>query len=464
MRVLLIMTDAHMHTLRIGSWRRSMREAPLTLTTLAALTPPDMQVAYTLVDESIDPVPLDAEVDLVGISALTGTAPRAYELAAHFRRRGVPVVLGGAHVTILPEEAAGHADSIVVGRGEGVWQQVLRDAQAGRLQPRYDELPLREGMLEGVPIPRRDLQRWSGYMMPNTVHATRGCTHTCDFCSVGSIFPGYFKRPIGDVVADVKSIRSKLFTFNDVSLLDDRPYAMELLAALVPLKKRWGGLATTTITQDPELMAMLQRAGCAYLLLGFETIEQQGLNKIYKGFNRAQDYATVMEVMHAHGISVQGTFVFGMDHDDPDVFARTVELVNELKVDIPRYSIYTPYPGTRLFNRLYNEGRILSFNWDDYDTMHVVIQPQKLTVDELYAGFKWAYRETFKLQHIVRRTRGLNLSFPINFVGNMAYQIFVHRLYHDERFARPYSEHQPPFDPGRFAKLAGCKVRAPQGA
>lgn len=460
MKVLLIMADAHMHKLVVGPFKRSMREAPLSMTTLAALTPPDLDVQYKLVDESVDRIPLDYPADLVAISAITGTSLRAYELAKHFRRRGIPVVLGGAHVTILPEEAEEHADAIVIGRAEGVWPQVLRDFQAGAMKKVYRELPIEGEWLEGVPPARRDLQRRSGYMMPNTLHATRGCKHACDFCAVGAVWPKYLKRPIPDIIADIQSTKGKYFVFNDVSLLDDREYSKELLNALIPLKRRWGGLATTTVTDDPELMDLLQKSGCAYLLLGFETVQQQGLNKIYKGFNQSNDYKRVMDVMHEHGISVQGCFVLGLDQDDSTIFEKTVQLVNDLKIDIPRYSLYTPYPGTRLFNRLYQEKRILSFNWNDYDTMHVVIQPAQMTPEQLYDGFKWAYKETFKLKHAFKRTRGLNLSFPINLVGNLAYKIFVHRLYHEERFSRPYSIEQPPFDFNRFAKLRACQEEA----
>ncbi|HEY9766313.1 MAG TPA: radical SAM protein, partial [Chroococcales cyanobacterium] len=372
-----------------------------------------------------------------------------------------PVVLGGVHVTILPEEAAEHADSLVIGRAEGVWPQLLRDFKEGKLRKVYQELEIEGDWLLNVPVARRDLQRHSGYMMPNTLHATRGCKHSCDFCTVAAVWPKYLKRPVADVIEDIKSIKSKYFVFNDVSLLDDVEYSKELLSNIIPLKKRWGGLATTTVTENLELMELLRKSGCAYLLLGFETIEQKNLNKIYKGFNRSTDYRKVMEVMHEYGISVQGCFVLGLDQDDQTTFARTVELVNDLKIDIPRYSLYTPYPGTRLFQRLHAEKRILSFNWNDYDTMHVVIRPTLMTPEELYDGFKWTYRETFKMKHIAKRTRALDLSFPINFIGNLAYQIFVHRLYHEPRFALPHSLEQPDFDPSKFAKLnveeASCR-------
>ncbi len=437
MKILLIMADAHMHKLRFGSYVRSMREAPLSISTLAAMTPDLPEVEYRLIDESVDPVPLDAEADLVGISVLTGTARRAYALADHFRRRGIPVVLGGAHVTLLPDEARQFADSIVVGMAEKTWPLLVRDALAGRLQPEYLEPPSRDPYCPGIPTPRWDLMRRSGYNMPLTIHATRGCVHSCDFCSVPPIWRRFQRRPIAEVIRDIRALPGRRFALNDVSPFDDLDYAKELLRAMIPLRKTWGGLATTTITRDAELMDLLRRSGCRFLLLGFESVSQQSLNRIAKGFNKEDDYAEVMRVMHGHGIIVQGCFVFGFDEDDRDVFADTVERVNALRVDIPRYSFYTPYPGTRLFERLEGEGRILSYDWADYDTMHVVFRPLKMSAAELYEGFRWAYRETFRLRSILHRTLAGGLNFPISFVGNLTYRIFVRRLYANKGFEMP---------------------------
>jgi radical SAM superfamily enzyme YgiQ (UPF0313 family) len=438
-RVLLILPDGHIHKIRIGAFVRSMREAPLTLTTLAALAPKDSDIDFRLVDESIDTVPLDDQADLVGISVLTGTAHRAYALAKHFRLRGIPVVLGGVHVTVIPEEAAHHADSIVVGPAEKTWPRLLRDLSRGELDKVYKDDGLPNEWLTNIPTPRRDLQRASGYMMSNTVMATRGCQHGCEFCTVPEVWPGYTKRPIGDVIQDIQSMSGRLLTFNDVSLVDDVDYAKELFKAMIPLKRRWGGLATVRVADDPELLDVMARSGCRYLLIGFESISQPALGQIHKGFNREEEYKSLMVALHGYGISVQGTFMFGFDNEDASIFEATVQRVIDLKVDIPRYSVLTPYPGTGLYKRLLAEKRLLSCNWDDYDTMHVVFEPAKMSPDELYRGFKWAYRETFKIPHIVRRTFSLGFAGPISFVGNLTYKRFVRRLYNDERYAKPFS-------------------------
>ena len=441
MRILLVMHDAHMHKLRVGPFIRSMREAPLTLTTLAGLTPPDIEIK--LVDGSIDSVPLDYQADLVGISVITGCARPAYALAKHFRQRGIPVVLGGVHVTILPGEAMLHADAIVIGRGEDAWPSLIEDFRHGRMKKVYREEPLNGHMLENVPLPRKDLQRRSGYMLPDSIQATRGCKRACDFCSVSAVWPRYLKRPVGDVVRDIQAMPGRNLAFNDVSLIDDPEYATELFTAMIPLRKRWGGLVTADSLQNTELLDLMVRSGCVYLLIGFESGDENTLRGIRKSFNKTVKYRELIASLQKRGITIQGCFVFGFDHDDASVFESTVQLVQNLGVDIPRYSLYTPYPGTQLFQRMQAENRILSYNWDDYDTMHVVIKPTQMTPEELYDGFKWAYKETFRMRRVIKRVSHLDVRCAINFVGNLCYRIFVKRLNSEQRYATPYAINDP---------------------
>lgn len=435
MRILLIMPDARMHKLRLGGRVWSMREAPLTLTTLAALTDGEPDLDYQLVDGSVEDVPLEAQPDLVGISVITGNAPRAYALADHFRQRGIPVVLGGVHVTLLPAEAAAHADAIVLGMAETTWREVVRDARVGALQRIYQAPPPADALLH-VPQPRRDLQT-GRYAMPATAQATRGCNHRCEFCVVPSIWQKFYTRPVADVVRDIRAMPGKRFAFNDVSLLENREYALELFTALVPLRKEWGGLCTVDIGRDPEMLDLLARSGCRYLLIGFESLSAKGLVSIRKGFNNVDEYRKAVVALHDHGISVQACFVLGLDTDTTEVFAETVEWVNQARIDIPRYSLYTAFPGTPLFRKLEAQGRILSYNWDDYDTMHVTVKPLLMSPGELHEGFRRTYRETFRTGSILRRMRGCSVNTLINLVGNAAYRRFVHRLYHEERFAQP---------------------------
>lgn len=427
MKLLLLMPNAHIHRLKLGPISISFREAPLTLTTLAALTPNDSGMAITLIDESIQTVPKHEAFDLVAISCLTGTALRAYAWAAHFRQTGATVVLGGIHVTLCPDEAGQHADCIMTGFAETTWPQMIRDFLNGALKPRYDG---GRGDVALLPAPRRDLQKRFGYAMPGTATATRGCGCDCAFCSIPAADYGWQTRPIPDVVADIRRIPSRRFTFNDVNLLQDRRYAMELLEALRPLDKYWGGLATVGTALDPELLAALQRSGCQYLLCGFESLSTASLNCIGKGFNPLDRYAACMEAFHAHGIAIQGCFVFGFDEDRKEVFSQTVDWVNELQVDIPRYAVSTPYPGTKLYHALESEGRLLHRNWAHYDTQHVVFQPRHMTPQELDEGFRQAYRQTFQLKNIAARAKASPHPF-IAGVGNLAYRRYLKQLHRD---------------------------------
>lgn len=436
MKILLIMPDSHMHVLRVGSFVRSMREAPLTLTTLAALAPTDLDIDITLVDETVSKVPAGDQFDLIGISIMTGTANRGYAWADHFRKRGATVVIGGVHATIMPDEATSHADAVVAGVAERTWPELLRDFAAGKMRKLYSDHD-QAACIDLTPPPRSDLLRRWRYNVANTVMATRGCRHACEFCSVPTIWKGYHKRPIGRVVESIKALPGSLLAFNDVSLFDDRQYARELMDAITPLKRKWGGLATADVADDDDLVDRMARSGCRFLLIGFESLSGEALRGIGKGFNRQQQYRRQIAALQSRGITVQGCFIFGFDSDGPDIFDRTVQRVAELKVDIPRYSIFTPYPGTRLFERMESENRIISRDWSDYDTMHVVYKPAQMTPRELYDGFRRAYRMTFRIPHIIRRMPGLKPRGIINLVGNLTYKRFVRRLYNEKRFSAP---------------------------
>jgi len=418
------MPDACIHKLKIGSFRMSFREAPLTLTTLAALVPKELNANIKIVDESVEDIPFQEQFDLVGISCLTGTSIRAYEIADYFRRQGAVIVLGGVHVSLRPEEAARHANSIVIGFAEQTWPELLADFTNKQLKDIYrgNNVSLFE-----LPLPRRDLQKRFGYTMPQTVFATRGCHGHCSFCTVPAVPFGWHTRPVGEVIQEIRLLPRRRFAFNDVNLVSDRDYAMELFTALIPLKKKWGGLASLSLADDSELLDVIARSGCQYLLLGFESIKQSSLGELNKGFNRAENYRNAMRAFHNHNIVVQGCFIFGMDDDNKDIFSNTVDAINDLQIDIPRFAIYTPYPGTDIFSMMKSQNRILHESWQYYDTQHVVFQPAQMTPDELYTGFSWAYQKTFSKTLLLKRT--LISPHPvISFLGNTAYRLYVDKL------------------------------------
>lgn len=427
-RLLILLPGGQRHKLAVGPLLMSFREAPLTGTTLAALVPPELDLDVTFVDGSVSPVPLDRRFDLVAISLITGMALKGYEYADRFRAAGATVVLGGVHVSLLPDEARRHADAIAVGYAEQTWPQLLRDWAGGRLKPEYRH----EGpaQLAGLPHPRRDLQKPFGYAMPRTVNATRGCRQACDFCVAPAVPFGWSTRPVGEVVAEVRALAAGSFVFHDLNLTDDVEYAKELFAALRPLRKSWGALVSTRVAKDPELLDLMAGSGCSYLLLGFETVSTTALRGMRKGFNAPDHYREVVAALQSRRIVVQGCFIFGLDDDTPEVFPRTVAAIEELRIDIPRYALYTPFPKTHAYRRLKAEDRILHEDWTYYDTQHVVIKPKRMSPDELDRGFIWAWRESFKLLSSARRLR-FHRNARIAAVGNLAYRLYGRQLKRD---------------------------------
>ena len=426
-RIALISPKGPLYRHRGGIFKKSLRYQPLTLTTLAALIPEELNATVQLFDEGISDVPLDLDADLVGITVITGTAPRAYELAAHFRQRGLAVVLGGPHVTLIPEDAAPHADAIVTGYAEDSWPQLLRDFVAGDLQPRYDQAA--NLSLAGRPFARRDLLPSKHYLTNNVFEATRGCVHSCDFCVVPTAWGRKpYQKPVEEVVADIRQHGARKAIFIDLNLIADRGHARELFKALVPLRLQWYGLATTLLADDPELLELCQRSGCKGLLMGLESISPANLKQSRKGFNTPEKFVQVVEALHQHGIALQGCFVFGLDQDEPDVFLKTAEFAVEAKIDLPRFAIVTPFPNTGLYKRLEAEGRLLTKNWELYDGQHVVFRPAKMSVDELQFGTEAAWKHAYSVRSIARRIRHSPAPWPVKLGTNLGYRFYAHHL------------------------------------
>jgi radical SAM superfamily enzyme YgiQ (UPF0313 family) len=437
-RIALVSPKGPLYRHRGGIFRKSLRYQPLTLTTLASLIPPDLGAEVTLIDEGIEDMPDRLDVDLVGLTVITGTAPRAYELSTKLRLRGVTTVLGGPHVTLVPHDAQPHADSIVVGYAEDSWPQLLRDfaagavgGGAGALKPRYDQAPGLD--LANRPIPRRDLLPRKRFLTDNVFEATRGCVHDCEFCVVPSAWGRKpLQKPVAEVVADIRQHvargRPRKAIFVDLNLIADRAYAMQLFAALAPLQLQWYGLATTLIGRDDEILALAQASGCRGLLLGFESISPGNLRLSRKGFNRPEDYAQLVAKLHAHGIAVQGCFTFGMDEDEPDVFERTARFAVEAKIDLPRFAIVTPFPGTPLHRRLDEEGRILTRDWSLYDGQHAVFRPKRMSVDELRLGTETAWKLAYNWRSIASRLRHSPAPLPVRLATNLGYRFYANHL------------------------------------
>lgn len=428
MHVVLISPKGPLYRHRGGIFRKSLRYQPLTLTTLAALAPEELNIRFTLIDEGIEDVPPDLQADLIGMTVITGTAPRSYALAKEFRARGIKVVLGGPHVTLMPDEAALHADAICVGYAEKTWPALLRDHTRGELKPRYNQDT--DFSLDELVIPHRHLLDKRRFITQAVFEATRSCAHPCEFCTAPAAWGRkQFQKPVEHVVADLRSVGSRRNIFIDLNLISDRDYARRLFTALIPLRIRWFGLVTALIGSDPDLMALMAESGCNGVLIGFESVSGKSLGGIRKGFNRPDHFAKLIADLHRHKISIFGCFVFGLDEDTPDVFEATAKFVVDHGIDLPRFAISTPFPGTPLYHRLDKAGRILTRDWELYDGQHVVFQPQTMSVQTLLEGHEWAWKEVYSRWNIVKRLARSRVQLPVSLMANGGYRYYANHLH-----------------------------------
>ncbi len=428
MRIALLSPKGPLYRHRGGIFKKSLRYTPLTLTTLAALVPPELHAEVEIYDEGIVDIPPDLDVDLIGMTVITGSARRSYELAARYRAKGIPVVLGGPHVTLVPDEAAEHADAIVTGYAEDTWPELLHDVTAGRMRPRYHQAS--NFSLEQKIFPARHLLDKGHYLTNNVFEATRSCAHACEFCVAPAAWGRkQFQKPVNHVVEDIRQHGARRIIFIDLNLISDRRYAMRLFSALIPLRLRWFGLATALVARDEELLDMMTRSGCSGLLIGFESVNHNNLRRAKKGFHDPADYAEVVRKLHQRGISVMGCFVFGLDDDTPEVFDRTADFVVDAHIDLPRFAIATPFPGTPFFRRLEAQGRILSRDWELYDGQHVVFQPVGMSVQELQEGHERAWKRAYQYGSIIKRLAGSRVQTPIAIASNLGYRFYAHHLH-----------------------------------
>jgi radical SAM superfamily enzyme YgiQ (UPF0313 family) len=426
LKIALLSPRGPLYRHRGGIFKKSLRYMPLTLPTLASLIPADLEHHLTLHDEGNGEIPLELEADLIGISAITGSAPRAYELADHFRRQGKCVVLGGVHPTLLPEEAARHADSVVIGYAEESWPQLLRDFSSGVLKASYRQTA---GLkLGGRGLPRRDLLPNGSLTVGATIEATRGCLHQCSFCVVPSAWGRPLQHPVCEVIEDIRSMRSRRILFLDLNLIADKDYAKELFQAQGDERLEWGGLVTTQIAWDEELLELAAQSGCRGLLIGFESLTPEALRECKKGFNLLRDYEEVIARLHERRIALMGTFVFGFDHDSVEVFSNTVDFVLRNRIELPRYAVLTPFPGTPLHRHLSAQERLLHRDWSLYDGQHVVFEPARMSPQDLQRGTEWAWRKTYSYGGIARRLWKGNL-FLAALMANLGYRFYAYRLH-----------------------------------
>jgi radical SAM superfamily enzyme YgiQ (UPF0313 family) len=396
MRIVLVQPNA-------GAVRAADAMTPLALGILSALTPAGHQV--TLVDERVEPVPAELEADLVGITAQTYTARRAYQLADGFRRRGLPVVMGGHHASLLPDEAAAHADAVVVGDAEGVWPRVVSDAGAGRLRSRYQAAT--PPALQGVRTDR-SIFEGKGYLRWPLLQFGRGCRHACDFCSIHALYgSGYRHRPVDETVAELAALPGRSAFFVDDNLFADPAAALALLTALPAAGKRWGAQISIDALADETTVDQLAEAGCGAVLLGLESFDPESLREMHKSWNRTgPSYAQCIARLRAHGIMVYGTFVFGYDHDRPEAIEEALAFAQAQRLFVANFNPLTPTPGTPLYQRLQAEARLLGDPWwldPDFRYGSAQFVPARMTAAELAEGVYRARRRFYGWRSIAWR-------------------------------------------------------------
>lgn len=373
---------------------------PLGLATLAGyLSDEDL---VEIQDEHVEKLELDDEPELVVIQVYITSARRAYALADHYRARGSYVCLGGLHVTSLPAEAAAHADSLFLGPGEDTWPQFLKDFRQGVPKRRYQSTTR---SLQELPPIRRDLINPRLYLVPNSLVVSRGCPHVCDFCYKEAFFEGgrsFYTQSVEDALGEIDRLPGRHLYFLDDHLFGNRPFAATLFQAMKGMGRLWQAASTVSSILRTDLVERAASCGLRSLFVGFETLSAGNLEAQHKHQNLHHDYATAVKKLHDLGVMVNGSFVFGMDEDDPDVFERTVEWAIAQGIETATFHILTPYPGTALYKRMEQSDRLVHRDWDLYDTRHVVYRPNKMTAKQLEQGYWRAYRDFYRWGSILR--------------------------------------------------------------
>jgi radical SAM superfamily enzyme YgiQ (UPF0313 family) len=373
---------------------------PLGLATLAAYLPPDTEVEIQ--DEHVERLDMNGRPDLVVIQVYITSAKRAYQLADEYRLRGSYVVLGGLHVTSLPDEAARHADTIFHGPGEDTWPRFLADFAKGCAQRVYQS---RVRTLEGLPPIRRDLIKRHLYLVPNSIVVSRGCPHVCDFCYKEAFFEGgrgFYTQAVDAALAEIERLPGRHLYFLDDHLFGDRRFASSLFDGMRGMGRLWQAAGTINSVLLPGLVEKAVDSGLRSLFVGFETLNPANLAEQRKYQNLRRDYSAAIDRLHDNGVMINGSFVFGMDADDESVFERTVEWAIDHGIETATFHILTPYPGTALYKRMAAQERITTDDWDLYDTRHAVFRPLGMSGDRLEAGYHWAYREFYRWRSIAR--------------------------------------------------------------
>lgn len=396
----------------------SFKFPTLSLASIAAVTPPEWDVAF--IDDNFETIDYTCHADLVALTAMTPQAPRAYAIADGFRHQGKTVVMGGFHASNLPDEALCHADAVVVGEGDLVWPQLLSDYRHASLKRLYQAGSQME--MADIPRARREIFTGKRYLLTNTIQTTRGCPFDCEFCSVTAFYGRkYRKRPVENVLQELEQLRktNSFLFFVDDNIVADRKYALELFAGMKGMAFKWLSHSPIDFAADRELMKAAGESGCVGMFVGFESLNQESLSAMGKVTNRARSYLEDARAFRDNGIGILGSFVMGYDGDTPDTFEQTLRFCEDARLEAAIFPILTPYPGTGVRRRLEAEGRIFSNDWRDYDMEHVTFRPLGMSVEQLQQGYEHLCRSFYSFPSMYRRIfklhRSVQVFGPMNF-------------------------------------------------
>ena len=401
--------------IRKQNFKRYFQIAPLNLMMIASLTPKDCEVE--VLDENIDTIDFDDPVDLVGVSANTSEINRAYQICDEFRKRRIPVIIGGIHASALPDEAAQHADSVVIGEAEGLWEKVIEDFRKGTLARFYRHRSFPD--ISSLPQPDREVLKNKRYLTKNVFQISRGCPYHCIFCSVSALFGNTYRvRNEDKVIKEIEGMDGDFIVFVDDNIFGNPGYATRMLQKMIPLKKKWVSQCTLQLADNSKLLDLAAKSGCIGMLIGLESVSKNSLKASGKP-KKFERYKEMTQRILDSGIGIDGSFIFGFDNEDTSIFERTLEFIVKIKLPAATFSILTPYPGTTLMKKLEQEGRIIHKNWDYYRGTHAVFRPARMTIDQLEQGRAWVKQEFYSY---------LNISKRVGFSGEHVFYRWLYNL------------------------------------
>ena len=436
MRILFILPYDNTYRYK-AAFVPSLSYQPLTLSSLAALVPQELNAEITLADEGVRIYNYtNTTYDMVFISIVTSSAHRGYELADLFLSRGSYVSIGGHHATLLPEEAMKHANTVFSGPAEDTFPLFFKDFLSGTAQKLYNADAFRQQcgctrIVSAQPLAKRMLMSEKKYLRQPTIIADYGCPNNCKYCVIPSFWGHHTRRPTADVIHELQLLIAsghKEFLFLDPSPFGDLSYAAELLCAMKTINIRWAGLCALDNAFNPQLLTLLKESGCIGMLMGFESFSQNDLDSMNKFKNKVRNYHDAVHNLHEHGIVVLGTFMLGMDCDTKESLSELPGLIAETKIDVPRFAIVTPWPNTPYFNELDAENRILHRDWRQYDSVHCVFRPRNMSPSELEKQFMTVWRETYRPGAIMRRLRNTPQRKFTTMVTGIGFHIYANRI------------------------------------